>query len=202
MNHPDFTELRRKIDAAITFHDLDSARHFTAEGLRLAQVKETPGEAMYFRAQNCIIAESFEEAIPFLEQALVFNPLDGAAYNDIALCRIEMGVLDGALEIFDKGIAVEPDYATIHHNKGWLLNMLGRPTEALVCFERALALEPQRVVTLENMANAYEEQGRIAEALDAYRKALSFLEQSSGAIARQIQDEIARLSRHQGQQDC
>ncbi len=193
MNHPDFTTLRRQIDEAITFHDLLRARSFINEGLRLAGEMQCPGEAMYFYAQEKIIAEAFEEAVDLLEQALVFNPLDGAAYNDIALCMVEMGSIEGVLEIFDKGLLVEPDYATIHHNKGWFLNKIGRPTEALICFKQALVFEPERVVTWENMANAYEEQGHFPEALGAYRKALSFLNEHSGIIKEQLQVEIARL---------
>ncbi|MBF0485571.1 MAG: tetratricopeptide repeat protein [Candidatus Omnitrophica bacterium] len=193
MNHPLFTQLRRQIDEAITFHDLKNARLWVAEGLRLSREKECPGEAMYFRAQEAIIAERFKDAIDLLMQALVFNPADGAAYNDIALCMVEMGRIEGVLEIFDKGIAVEPDYATIHHNKGWFLNKIGRPSEAIACFNQALAFEPERVVTWENMANAYEEQGRIPEALDAYRKALSFLKESQTGIRAQLLSEIKRL---------
>ena len=30
--------------------------------------------------------------------------------------------LDEAITYFDKGIEVEPDFATIYHNKGWFLN--------------------------------------------------------------------------------
>ena len=193
MNHPSFTKLRRQIDEAITFDDLKKARHLIALGLKLAQAKECPGETMYFRAQACIASEEYEDALPFLVRALVFNPADGAAYNDMALCLVEMGRLDGILEIFDKGIALEPDYATIHHNKGWFLNKIGRPTEALVCFERALGFEPRRVVTWENMANAYEELGRPEEALKAYRNALGFLRGAGQGIRAQLQAEIQRL---------
>ncbi len=200
MNHPDFTKLRRLIDEAITFHDLDKARHWIAEGVRSAQASECPGELMYFRAQEAVIDERFDTAMALLQRALVFNPSDGAAYNDIALCMVEMGKIDGVLEMFDQGIAVEGDYATIHHNKGWFLNKIGRSSEALVCFAQALVFEPQRVVTWENMANAYEEQGRIPEALAAYRKAVAFLPVSAGGIKQQLGAEIERLAKiDQGQ---
>ncbi|MBF0330519.1 MAG: tetratricopeptide repeat protein [Candidatus Omnitrophica bacterium] len=193
MNHPAFTQLRRNIDTAITFDDLDHARRCIAQGLELARAMGCSGEAMYFHAQAAIVDEEFKAAIGLLEQAIAFNPSDGAAYNDIALCMVETGRLEGVLEVFDKGIAVEGDYATIHHNKGWLLNKLGRPTEALACFKQALMFEPQRVVTWENMADAYEDLGRGADALDAYRKALSFLGASHVKIREQLLLEIRRL---------
>jgi tetratricopeptide (TPR) repeat protein len=193
MNDPFFTQLRREIDDAITFNDQDRAGRLIDEGLRLAREKESLGETLYFRAQEAIIGERFPEAIDLLRQALTYNPLDGAAYNDVALCLVEMGKIEGVPEIFDKGIAAEPDYATIHHNKGWFLNKIGRHSEALVCFERALAFEPGRVVTWENMANAFEAQGRISDAVNAYKKALFYLHASHKDIQEQLKAQIERL---------
>ena len=195
MNHPDFTRLRRRIDEAITLGDLESASDSAREGLSLAEKKECPGERMYFHAQLAVIGERYEEAILWLRKALVFNPMDGAAYNDIALCRIELGETDDALELFNKGIAVEPDYATIHHNKGWFLSKLGRHEEAMESLRRALEIEPDRAVTYENLANAFERLGLFDEALAAYRKALVLIRRSSRRISRQIEEEVVRLER-------
>lgn len=195
MNHPEFTELRRKLDEAITFQELTAAKRLAREGLRLAQERECLGEVMYFRAQQKIVAGKHGEASGYLRKALEFNPHDGAAYNDLALCRVELGKIDGVLELFDTGIGVEPDYATIHHNKGWFLNQLGHYKEALACFERALALDPCRAVTYENMADAYENLGRIDDAIGAYQKVLDLLGPSADVIKTQIKREIARLEK-------
>lgn len=192
MNDPRFTDLRRRVDEAITFDDLSLAGTMAREGLMQAREKESLGEMMYFRAQCAIIEKNFDEALGYLDRALGYNPRDGAAYNDKALCLVELGVLDGVEELFDRGIAVEPDYATIHHNKGWFLNKTGRHEEALGCFEKALALEPDRAVSYENMADAYENAGHADEALKAYKKALELL-RCSGSIRDQIAGEIRRL---------
>ena len=64
MNHPDFTQLRRRVDDAITYHDLALARSLAEEGLRMAQARECPGEGMYFRAQIEIARERFSAAVP------------------------------------------------------------------------------------------------------------------------------------------
>jgi len=193
MNDPEFTQLRRHLDEAITYNDLAAAKKFAREGLRLARDRERLGEVMYFRAQLKIIAGKYEEAFCYLEKALEFNPQDGAAYNDMALCRVEQGKLDGILELFDKGIAIEPDYATIYHNKGWFLNQLGHHKAALACFEKALEFDPCRAVTYENQADAYENLGQIDEAIRAYQKVLELLAPSADLIKEQIKGEIARL---------
>ncbi|MBU1997264.1 MAG: tetratricopeptide repeat protein, partial [Candidatus Omnitrophica bacterium] len=151
MNHPDFTQLRRLIDNAITYNDLDLAKKLASHGLNMSQEMEVLGEQMFFRAQLEIIDDNFDNAIKYLDNAIKYNPTDGAAFNDRALCMIELGRIDGVLRYFDKGIEVEPDYETIYHNKGWFLNKLGQHCEALDLFKKALELDPNRAVTYENI---------------------------------------------------
>lgn len=193
MNHPEFSRLRRLVDEAITFDDLPLARRLAGQGVGLAQKKELPGELFYFQAQMAVMDENFDQAERLLFQALSFNPKDGAAYNDIALCRIERGILTGIEEIFDAGIAVEYDYATIHHNKGWFLHKTGHHETALQSFRQALAFDADRAVTWENMADAYESLGRIPEALAAYKRALSCVREPFQHVRKQIIGEIERL---------
>ena len=194
MNHPDFTQLRRLIDDAITFNDLKQAKKLALEGFNMAQEKEVLGEQMFFCAQLEIIDDHFEEAIRYLDKAIKYNASDGAAFNDRALCMIELGIIDGVLKYFDKGIEVEPDYETIYHNKGWFLNKLGQHSQALDLFNKALELEPNRAVTHENIGNAYENIGRIDEAIVAYNKALSLIDPSFEDIKKQLNSRIERLS--------
>jgi len=195
MNHPDFTQLRRSIDKAITFNNLSQAERLALEGLNKAQEMEILGEQMFFRAQLEIIDERFAEAIRYLDQAIQYNPKDGAAFNDRALCMIELGAIEGVLQYFDRGIEVEPDYETIYHNKGWFLFYLGQHQEALTLLKKALELDADRAVTYENLANVYENLGMPDEAVVAYRQALCLLDPSLEDFIKQIKMEIQRLSR-------
>jgi len=86
-----------------------------------------------------------------------------------------LGIIDEAFQYFDKGIEVESDYATIYHNKGWLLNNLGKHTEAREYFKKALELEPNRAVTYDNLADALLNLSDYAGALQAYKKVLELL---------------------------
>jgi tetratricopeptide (TPR) repeat protein len=197
MNEPDFTQLRRLIDEAITYNDVMNALELSALGLNVAEKKELIGEMMYFQAQIEIIKEDFQGAIRYLDLALEHNPSDGAAYNDRALCMIELGSLEGVIDYFDKGIAAEPDYATVYHNKGWFLNKLGKHEEALLLFHKTLELEPGRAVTYENMADVYLSLNQKEKALDAYKKALKFIKPEYSHIKLQIEDIIKILEHEQ-----
>ena len=106
---------------------------------------------------------------------------------------VELGIIEEAFYYFDKGIEVEPDYATIHHNKGWLLNKIGRHSEAIECFRRALELEPDRAVTYENLANALANLKDYQKALACYKKAIDLLKPEYSDIKEQIIAEMRLL---------
>jgi len=189
MNPFDFQKYRLLIDEAITYNEPEKARQLAQEAYTAAQLGEVVGERMYFGAQLLIIDEDFAGAIKCLDLAIKYNPKDGAAYNDRALCMIELGQIDEALKFFDRGIEVEPDFATIHHNKGWYLSQLGHYTGALASFSQVLAIDANRAVTYENMADCFYKMGCIPEAIKAYQKAVSLL--SDRCI--EIKNELERL---------
>ncbi len=195
MNHPDFTQLRCLVDSAITFNDLKAARRLISQGLKMAKEKEILSEQMFFYAQKEIINECFEKAIEYLDKAIKYNPKDAAAYNDRALCMIELGIIEGPMKYFNKGIEVEPGYDTVYHNKGWFLNKLGQHREALVFLEKALEINSDRAVTYENIANVYENLGDINLAVVAYCKALDLIDYPFKHIRKQINFEISRLQK-------
>ncbi|MDD5167076.1 MAG: tetratricopeptide repeat protein, partial [Candidatus Omnitrophica bacterium] len=126
-----FSGLRAKLDEAITYGTHKEALKLAREGLSDARSKALLGEIEYFKGQLDLLKGNFTSAIEHFDLAVKHNPADGAAYNDRALCMVELGVIDEAFYYFDKGIEVEPDYATIYHNKGWLLNNIGRHSEAI-----------------------------------------------------------------------
>ncbi len=180
--------LRLKLDEAITYGTHKEAVALAKEGLSQAQAGNLAGEREYFKGQLELLAENFASAIEHFDAAINNNPADGAAYNDRALCMVELGVIDGAFYYFDKGIEVEPDYATVYHNKGWLLNNIGRHQEAIGYFKKALELEPGRAVTYDNLADALFNLCDYQGAQEAYRKVLQLLKPG---CCREIRKQVA-----------
>ena len=192
----DFAGLRKELDDAITYGTKKEALALAARGLAAAKERKSDGETEYFLAQKYIIRGECAMAIPHLDAAIVFNPRDGAAFNDRALCMVGLGIIDEAFRFFDEGILVEPDYATIHHNKGWLLNNIGRHSEAVRCFRAALELEPGRAVTYDNLADALYNLSDLPGALEAYRRVLALLGKGKcPAIRRQVEKRVKELER-------
>jgi tetratricopeptide (TPR) repeat protein len=174
-----FSELRVKLDEAITYGTHKEAISIAKEGLRQAEKYGLVGEIEYFKGQTELLNENYNNAIEHFDKAIKYNPNDGASYNDRALCMVDLGMIDAAFHYFDKGIEVEPDYATIYHNKGWLLNNIGRHKEAIEYFKKALILEPDRAVTYDNLADALFNLGDYPGAKEAYNKVLNLLKPDS-----------------------
>jgi tetratricopeptide (TPR) repeat protein len=185
----EFSDLRARLDEAITYGAHEDALHLARQGIESALARNSPGEIEYFKGQEGLLNNNFTGAIEHFDAALKHNPSDGAAYNDRALCMVELGIIDEAFYYFDKGIEVEPDYATVYHNKGWLLNNIGRHSEAIWYFKKALELDPRRPVTYDNLADALLGLLDYQGALRAYRKVLELLKPGS---CHEIRQEIAR----------
>lgn len=189
----DFQDFRLRLDDAITYHGSEAAWRIAGQALEAARSTESLGEMMYFAAQLAMLEEDYEQAVRYLRNAITANPRDGAAYNDLALCKAEAGRLDEALALFDKGISVEPDFATIHHNKGWLLSKMGYYRKAIVFFQEALRLDPGRAVTYENLADTYAHLHQFELAITACRKALEVLKPGCPDIRQQLEDKLDEL---------
>ncbi|MDD5438674.1 MAG: tetratricopeptide repeat protein [Candidatus Omnitrophica bacterium] len=189
----EFARLRAGIDEAITFGELAQAKALVKKGLHRAEMEERLGEREYFLGQFGILKGDYEQAIEHFDRAVRFNPSDGAAYNDRALCMVETGDVDEAFYYFDKGIEVEPGYATVYHNKGWLLNKTGKHREAVEHFYKCLSLDPNRAVTYENLGNALYHLNDYRASLAAYKNALRLLKSRYPHIRKQIAAEIQVL---------
>jgi tetratricopeptide (TPR) repeat protein len=71
-----------------------------------------------------------------------------------------------ALAAYDAALAINPQYATAHYNRGLVLHDLGRQEEALVAFDAALVIDPQ-------YANAHCNRGRVLRALGQRTNAIN-----------------------------
>jgi len=80
----------------------------------------------------------------------------------------------GALECFDRAIALNPDFAEAHNNRGVILHARGRDVEALAAFDRVTALKPAFAEGHNNRGGALEALGRHDEALAAHERAIAF----------------------------
>ena len=86
---------------------------------------------------------------------------------------LQRGQNERGVELLERAIAINPQSAGAHHNRGRGLADLGRTVEALACFDRAIALQPKLHQSHFNRGNALARLERHDEALASYDHALA-----------------------------
>lgn len=104
------------------------------------------GELHYGTLLNISASLTFinahDKARQTIEQALKLDPDDPRAHLTLGLTAYSEGDPDQALEIYDELVAVEPNYAPAHYNRGFVLLRMGEDTPALNAFQTYLELAP------------------------------------------------------------
>ncbi len=77
-----------------------------------------------------------------------------------------------AVELFDQALAINPEHAASHNNRGIALRNLGRLDEALLSYDKAICLKPDYVDALNNRGIALRELKHSEAALASYDQAL------------------------------
>ena len=95
------------------------------------------------------------------------------AYEFRGIRALERGQADAAADLFRRGLALEPDTASLRHRLGTALLILGAERDALVEFERALQLAPDYAPTHYSLGVLEATKGRYAQAASRFAKALA-----------------------------
>jgi tetratricopeptide (TPR) repeat protein len=151
--------LRRFDDALAAFDQAlalkpDLAEAHQGRGVALG-VLERPGEAL----------ASLDAALALAPTALAFS------YRGNVLCAL--GRLDAALESHDRAVELDAANHEIHHNRGFTLQAMLRPADAVASFGSALRLKPDSPGTLNTLGNSLQEIGDYPGALAAYDRAIA-----------------------------
>jgi TolB-like protein/DNA-binding SARP family transcriptional activator len=88
------------------------------------------------------------------------------------LLRIDF---DGAMDLYDRALALNPNSTEALTLRGWALATAGRPDEAIAALQQVVRLnpiDPQSFFTMSAMGSAYITAGRYDKALDYTRRAL------------------------------
>ncbi|MEG4588135.1 tetratricopeptide repeat protein [Microcoleus sp. MOSTC5] len=79
----------------------------------------------------------------------------------------------GAIECYERAIAIDPNYAAAYSNLGVVKQQTGRLTEAIAHYRQALAIDRNLAETASNLGSALAEAGETEEAIAEYERALS-----------------------------
>jgi protein O-GlcNAc transferase len=88
-----------------------------------------------------------------------------------SLCELKRSA--EALASYDRALAIKPNFAEAHYNRGNLQIYLKRPAEALANYDQALALKPNFAEAIVNRGIALMELGQLDAALTSVDKAIA-----------------------------
>jgi tetratricopeptide (TPR) repeat protein len=124
-------------------------------------------------------------AEPCYVQAVVLDDGQPKPWYRLAAARERTGDVDGALEAFDRTLALAPDYGPAHRRRARFLVDLGRAEEARVGFQAALAINPDDVSAELGLVQVQLELGRPETALSMLAT-LEGTSRGSRAFARRL----------------
>ena len=74
--------------------------------------------------------DDIENAMRYYEEAIKYHPNDAIAINNVAAAYMQQGLLDKALETFNKAIAIDGSYLNSYYGKAVVLHKKGKEREA------------------------------------------------------------------------
>ena len=109
-----------------------------------------------------------EEAQVLLKQF----PKTFVIWNILGSSAVQVGMLDKAINAFQKALSLNPNNSAIYSNMGVAFREKGMLNEAIEAFDKAIAINPNNTEAYYNKGIATQEQGNLEEAIIAYYKAI------------------------------
>lgn len=145
-----------------------------APGPAALEVHAAGKEALKFFAQGLRYQREgrYAEAIEEYEKAIVADPGNLEAYNNLGVLFKETGRIDRAAESFQRALALDPKYEKALNNLGVIRYLKGQYAEAISLFRRAIVINAENLESYTNLGIIYFLAERLEEARGAFARAL------------------------------
>ena len=110
-----------------------------------------------------------------IEQAKLITKQYPEAYmtwNILGASALQMGILDQALQAFEKTTKIKPDFSNGYYNMGVALQNQRKLDVSIEAYNKAISLKPDYPEAYNNMGVALKDQGKLNEALEAFDKTI------------------------------
>jgi tetratricopeptide (TPR) repeat protein/cellulose synthase/poly-beta-1,6-N-acetylglucosamine synthase-like glycosyltransferase/serine acetyltransferase len=153
-------------NAPVGARTVDASESHTEEQSRRAQ--------KYFAEGNSLMKKGdFAQSVKAFQAAIDLSPHNAqGCFLNMGYALKQQGKIDEAIQIYEKAVAMQPDYADAYCNLGNAYKEKGELERAVGCYEKALAVNPADEDSLYNLGNIFRELGKFDEAIESYRKAV------------------------------
>ena len=138
---------------------------------KVPKVKE-PSQDQLQPIVNLYNQRKFQHALKEASQLLQQFPSSVTLYNISGAANGGLGLLDAAIEAYNKALSIKPDYADAYFNMGIALKDQEKLEEAIEAYNKALAIKPDYAEAYYNMGNDMKDKGEFDAAIYSYKQAL------------------------------
>jgi predicted O-linked N-acetylglucosamine transferase (SPINDLY family) len=127
---------------------------------------------LFERARAHHGAGRLPEAEALYREVLQITPNHPDALHLLGVLAYQVGYAAAGLELIDRAIAVNPDFAEAHFSRGNALYALKRYQDAVESYERAIQQNPLYAEAYSNRGSALNALGQLQAALESYDRAI------------------------------
>jgi Flp pilus assembly protein TadD len=138
---------------------------------QILQMDSTHTGAMHLMGLLALAANRPQHARDWLDHAVRVAP-EAILYNTLYAIQLRVGDHAGAIQSLRNGLALQPDFATLHYNLALTLQHLDCPEDAAVSYQRTLELDPGHSAAHNNLGRVFADLGESRQAEHHYRRAL------------------------------
>ncbi len=167
----------RRIKAARTFEETYQFEEAGELAEQVSAAGQDTFEYANLMGDICRGRDEHQESFDWYQKALAKaegQEDQAKVYADMGLQLLDMERYEEALDIYEKGLTVKPDYTKLMYRKAAALNKLGRFGEALEICDQELEIDPLPN-TWHYKAEALYGMGEYGRALDACEQAISIV---------------------------
>jgi Flp pilus assembly protein TadD len=124
-----------------------------------------------------------QRAVDLYREAVEEDPSNAHMFYNLALALDRKGDWSGELDVLEKAVAIDPNFALAHNQMGFLNFQSGRNAEAEREYKIAVTLNPHHSEAKNNLGFLYSQQGKDSEAEQMFRQAI---EDDPGYVAAYV----------------
>ncbi|MBL8829238.1 MAG: tetratricopeptide repeat protein [Planctomycetaceae bacterium] len=145
-----------------------------AELLYRRVLQRSPENALVHNALGIVLQslKKYDLAVDSYQKALALMPMADTA-NNLANVYVSCGDSTVALELYERAIAMRPDFASAHYNRANALRDLNHVSAAAMAYRRTLELCPSLWQAACNLGLLLQDTGEVDEAERLFRAAVA-----------------------------
>jgi tetratricopeptide (TPR) repeat protein len=134
-------------------------------------------------------SKHYQKAIsqPILEKLKI------GAYNNFASLCQSRGDWENAVQIYERTIQIDPNFALAYYNLGLTYRAMGRSFKAVEAYQTAIKLNPEYPWSYQNLGVLLLKQGQIEDSAQAFKQAIALHEKYQTNEAPRLKKELANM---------